>query len=313
VTGVSSSLTNGIGQGPGWCCSYCSAPLTVQAHGLYCAPEGRWFASLDGVHRLLPEERRRELRPFLELYQRVRRDQGWRAEAGLPEVPADHPHAAIWKARAGRLQRGLELVAARLGPGPWRVLEVGAGCCWAALHLLEGGHQVVAVDVNLDPDDGLLAPNHTSRMARRLERAEADMEALPLEPAGFDLVLAAGSLHYPARSSRVLVELRRVTRRGGLLLVLDSPSFRRRPDGEAMVARRMRAQARRYAVLPPRESQSSYFVLGELPGLFERSGWRLEVQGWPGPLWERASDLIQILLHGRRGPRYPTLLGTRHG
>lgn len=313
MTGASAGISHGFGQEPGWCCSYCSAPLEVQAHGLYCAAEGRWFATLDGVHRLLPEERRRELRPFLELYQRVRRDQGWRAEPGLPEVPRDHPHAAIWKARAARFQRGLDLLATRLGPGPWRVLEVGAGCCWASLHLLASGHQVVAVDVNLDADDGLTAPNRTLAAAWRLERAEADMEALPLEPAGFDLVLAAGSLHYPARTSRILVELRRVTRRGGLLLALDSPSFRRRPDGEAMVARRMRAQARRYSVLLPRESQSSYFVLGELPGLFERAGWKLEIQGWPGPLRERARDLIEVLRHGRRSARFPIVLGTRHG
>ncbi len=139
------------------------------------------------------------------------------------------------------------------------------------------------------------------------------MEALPLEPSSFDLVLAIDSLHYPARVSRVLVELRRVTRRGGLLLVLDSPSFRRRPDGEVMVARRMRAQARRYSVLLPRENQSSYFVLDELPGLFERSGWSLEVHGWPGALRERASDLIEILRHGRRAARFPMLLATRHG
>lgn len=65
MTGGSVGLTRGLDREAGWCCSYCSAPLEVQAHGLYCAAERRWFASLDGVHRLLPEERRRQLGPFL--------------------------------------------------------------------------------------------------------------------------------------------------------------------------------------------------------------------------------------------------------
>ena len=313
MTGATAEPAGGLGQDPGWCCSYCAAPLELEAHGLYCAAEGRWFATLDGVHRLLPEERRRELRPFLELYQRVRRDEGWRAEPGLPEVPEHHPQAAIWRARANRFQRGLDLAVNRLGAGPWRVLEVGAGCCWASIQLQASGHHVTAVDVNLDSDDGLTAPNRMLSEPWRLPRAEADMEALPLEPARFDLVLAAGSLHFPAHLMRTLVELRRVTRRGGVLLVLESPTFRRRPDGEAMVARRMREEARRYSVLLPRESQSSYFVLGELPGVFERSGWGLEIHGWPGPLREQARDLLEIFRHGRRTARLPVLLGTRHG
>ena len=66
----------------GWCCSYCGAPLAPHGEGLLCADEQRWFATDDGVHRLLPDERRREILPFLELYQRVRRDEGWRAEPG---------------------------------------------------------------------------------------------------------------------------------------------------------------------------------------------------------------------------------------
>ena len=44
---------------PGWCCSHCSAPLEVRTHGLYCAAEGRFFAQIDGVYRLLTEGRRR--------------------------------------------------------------------------------------------------------------------------------------------------------------------------------------------------------------------------------------------------------------
>jgi SAM-dependent methyltransferase len=283
----------------GWCCSYCAAPLRPFASGLLCAEEQRWFATQDGVHRLLPDERRREIRPFLELYQRVRRDEGWR-----PEVCA---------ARGVPLDEAVALAQPHLGPGPWRVLEAGAGCGWASVRLLGQGHRVAGVDVNLDPTDGLPAANPLLPAPEALPRAEAEMDALPLEPSSFDLVLAVGSLHVGPRLTRTLVELRRVVRRGGVLLVLDSPVFRDRPDGEAMVADRMRAHARRYPPGLPRESEPSYLVLPELHELFSSSGWRLAVHGWP-PWWrERLGDVASAGRHRRPPPRFPILVGRRDG
>lgn len=294
-----------------WRCSYCAAPLVPYGEGLMCADETRWFGTDGGVHRLLPAERRQAVQPFLELYQRVRRDEGWRAQPGLPTVPPDHPHASIWRARAERFERGLALCAAALGRSRWDVLEVGAGCAWASAALLARGHRAVAVDVNLDPQDGLRAADALLPAGAVLPRAEAEMDALPVAEASFDLVLAAGALHYPRDLARTLVELRRVTRKGGVLLVLDSPVYRRRPDGEAMVAARMKAQERRYRTTVPRESQSSYLVWGELPGLFGGAGWTLESHGWPGPLRERLRDALEVARHGRRTARFPILLARR--
>ena len=298
---------------PGWCCSYCGAALQAAAHGLVCAGEGRYFATDRGIHRLLPEDRHRETRAFLELYQRVRRDEGWRAEPGLPDVGPRHPRAALWRGRAERLDAGLLLAESVLGRAPWRALDVGAGCCWIAARLLERGHHVAAVDVNLDAEDGLAAGDVLLAKGASLERAEAEMEALPLEPQGFDLVVAGASLHYPAALARTLVELRRVTRRDGVLLVLDSPVYRRRVDGEAMVAERMSRQAERYGVRVPRESQSGYLVLPELRDTFAGAGWRLEVHRWPSPLRELLRDALEIVRHGRRTARFPILLGHRDG
>lgn len=297
----------------GWCCSYCSAPLEQRAHGLYCGAEQRWFATHRGIHRLLPEERRREILPHLELYQRARRDEGWRAEPGLPEVAPGHPKAALWRERAARFRQALDLATAALGPGPWRALEVGAGCCWAAVRLLERGHSVAAVDVSLDPDDGLPAADLLLEDPGRLLRAEAEMEALPLEPGLFDLVLAAGALHHAQRLTRALVELRRVTRRGGLLLVLDSPVYRWRRDGEAEVADLMRRLGRRYGLAVPRESLAGYLVLGELAETFGSAGWKLELHGWPGRLREWARDVVEIARRGRRPARFPILVARRDG
>jgi SAM-dependent methyltransferase len=295
----------------GWCCSYCSAPLAPRGSGLYCAAEGRWFASLDGVHRLLPEDRRRELLPHLELYRRVRRDEGFVAEPGLPEVPGRHPHAATWRRRARSFQAALARAGSVLGPGPWRVLEVGAGAAWVSLRLLDAGHQVVATDVNLDPADGLLAPNRFLATPSLLPRAEAEMEALPFEPGLFDLVVVAGALHHTPRLGRALVEIRRVLRTGGLVLVMDSPVYRRRADGEATVAHRMEDLGRRYGMAIPRESQAGYLVVGELAGAFASAGFSLAVLGWPGRAAEWTGDALAVLRHGRPTARFPVLVGSR--
>ena len=298
---------------PGWCCSYCSSPLLLRPHGLFCHAEGRFFASVSGVYRLLPEERRREILPFLEMYQRVRRDEGWSALPILPNLPPGARHADIWKRRAVAFRRAVEIAGKAMGPGPWRVLEIGAGNCWTGLRLMERGHRVAAVDVNLDPMDGLVAAERISPLAEHLPRAEAEMEALPFEPYSFDLVAASAALHYTSRLARTLVELRRVTRRGGMLLVWDSPVYRRREDGEAMVAARMRRHQDRYGVVAPREGEAGYLVLGELKDLFASAGWLLEVHGWPGHLREALRDLVEKGRVGRRTARFPILLGRRDG
>jgi hypothetical protein len=98
-----------------------------------------------------------------------------------------------------------------------------------------------------------------------------------------------------------------------VLLVLDSPVYRRRPDGEAMVADRMRDLGRRYGLSIPRESQSGYLVIGEMSEAFRTCGWTLEVHGWPGPAREWARDLLEIGRHGRRTARFPILLARRDG
>jgi SAM-dependent methyltransferase len=298
---------------PGWCCSYCSQPLLPRPHGLFCDAEGRFFANVGGIYRLLPEERRREILPFLEMYQRVRRDEGWRARPGLPETLPDAPNAAVWKLRAASFRRAMDVLGRALPAMTWRALEIGAGCCWASLRLLERGHRVAAVDVNLDPDDGLPAADRISPLAEHLPRAEAEMESLPFEPGSFDLVLATGALHYTSRLSRTLVELRRVTRRGGVLIAWDSPVYRRREDGEAMVSARMQRHRDRYGVAMPREGESGYLVLGELAGLFASAGWMLEVHGWPGRPREIFRDALEKARVGRRTARFPVLLARRDG
>jgi hypothetical protein len=126
-------------------------------------------------------------------------------------------------------------------------------------------------------------------------------------------VLAVDSLHHARGIQRALVEWRRVTRRGGALLVLESPVYVRREDGEADVARRMRHLRRHYAIEPGREALPGYLVRSELGSLFAQSGYRLEDAPAASGLASRALEIAAALL-GRSGlPTRPVLLARRDG
>jgi SAM-dependent methyltransferase len=274
----------------GWCCPSCAFPLEPLGAGLRCASEERAFASWDGVHRLLAEERRRELQPQLEVLEHARR-----RDPAAPE--------------AGRFDQAVDVLRRGLGGGGWRLLQPFAGSAEVSVRLAGLGHRVVALDPSVDDRVGLRA----AAPVRGLERAEADLEELPLEPAHFDAVVCVGALHHAPRLGRTLVELRRVTRRGGLLVAWGSPVFRRRADGEAVLTRDMEAQAKRYGFALPREQQPGYLVVGELPALFDSAGWTLSVVDWPAPVTELAEDLWGRLTRRGHAGRRPLLVARRSG
>ncbi len=53
----------------------------------------------------------------------------------------------------------------------------------------------------------------------------SDIEALPLRAGSFDAVIAAATLHYALDLFGALAEAARVLRRGGLLIIADSPVY----------------------------------------------------------------------------------------
>ena len=165
----------------GWCCSYCGAPLTPRGSGLFCRAEERWFATRDGVHLLLPEERRRVLGAFRDMRERAERALG----RDMREVmSSDHCFREV----LGRMEAGIGR-GGRYGP--------------ASTKARTGWSRPACVVAVVDPRDG----NAETPTLLGLPRAEAELDALPLEPGRFDLVVAAASLHSSPSLPRALVEL----------------------------------------------------------------------------------------------------------
>ena len=102
-----------------------------------------------------------------------------------------------------------------------RVLEVGAARCWGALHLVPRGVEYVATDILADPVIGLGRGAFYERHVGPFERVQADGENLPFASGSFDLVYCVASLHHALDARRMLKEMARVTRRGGVVAALN--------------------------------------------------------------------------------------------
>jgi SAM-dependent methyltransferase len=161
------------------------------------------------------------LRRFVEDYRKLRLAEGLASPDPqfthqLPFRDVTGRNTAIWRVRA--LHYAVIRGCLALLPGARRILDVGAGNGWLARRLA-GRYEVTALDV--DATDTGLGGLHDQRVGR----LRADLEALPVDDASFDVAIAAASLHYAPDLPRALAELARVLRPRGVLIVADSPLY----------------------------------------------------------------------------------------
>jgi len=108
-----------------------------------------------------------------------------------------------------------------LAPEEWRgkrVLEVGCGAGRFTQLMLEWGAQLVSLDYSRAIEASVR--NNADAVAEgRLVPGQADIFALPVRPASFDIVLCYGVLQHTGAANRALHSLWRHVAPGGLLLV----------------------------------------------------------------------------------------------
>jgi SAM-dependent methyltransferase len=188
-------------------CPVCTGRVTGD-RPLRCLGCGRLYPVVEGIPRLLDDslpgiaEKRREIAGWV----RKAQAEGWYREddevdAGLPQVSWDD---SVWRANAHSFDA---LLHHYVRPG-MRVLEVGAAKCWAAQHLLPRGCEYVATDIL------------TERVGP-FDRVQADGEHLPFADGEFDLTFCVATLHHALDLPRMVAELARVTRRGGIVAALN--------------------------------------------------------------------------------------------
>jgi SAM-dependent methyltransferase len=191
-----------------------------------------------GLCRFLSPQRTAAAGPFLQQYRAVRARHGYRSDVPdyyrmLPCVGPGDPRADEWRVRRDSFAHLQRYVLGANGHQAKRVLDLGAGSGWMSHRLAELGHRVVAVDRFDDEADGLGACRH---YPVAFATVQADFDALPFEPAQFDLAVFNGSLHYSPDPAATLAEAARMLAAGGVIVVMDSPMFSRERHGAAMLA-----------------------------------------------------------------------------
>jgi SAM-dependent methyltransferase len=98
-----------------------------------------------------------------------------------------------------------------------RVLEVGAAKAWAARFWLERDCEYVATDILVDPNIGL----GRGAFYGEFGRVQADGENLPFGDATFDVTYCVATLHHALDLPKMVRELSRVTKPGGVVAGLN--------------------------------------------------------------------------------------------
>lgn len=290
-------------------CLRCKGELTLEAPDqLRCEKDALVFHQIDGVWRFLLPERESHFSRFIMDYETVRRFEGrFSADAAyyraLPFRDLSGGFSADWKIRAASF-RLLE----KFLPNKSIVLDVGAGNGWLSNRLALTGHEVCAVDLLVNAEDGLGAwRNYETHFVP----VQAEFSHLPFEDASADVVLFNASLHYAEHYEETLSEALRVLRRNGLLVVMDSPVYHDAESGRQMVAERKADFLTRYGLASDSISSEGFLTHDRMRELGQLLGveWRHHVPAYGlkwalKPLWAR-------LRGGREPAQFGLWLGRR--
>jgi SAM-dependent methyltransferase len=207
-------------------CPVCAHRVREAETGsLGCDGCGRVFPVEDDIPRMLDEalldiaKKRAEIAGWVE----KARSERWyepddEVDAALPYLCRDLVwDVSDWRATEHSFQ---VLLDRYLQPG-MRVLELGAAKCWGAQHLIPRGCEYVGTDILADANIGLGRGAFYERRVGPFPRIQADGEHLPFEDEAFDVTYCVATLHHALDLGRMVREMARVTRPGGLVAALN--------------------------------------------------------------------------------------------
>ncbi len=290
---------------PDLACPSCHRPLVADGAGWRCAEEKIRFPTEDGIPNLLLPGRLEALQEFLTTYQRIRKTERWGTGTAeyyrqLPHVDQSGAHPSIWKIRARTFDFFLRHFTSQVQLRQVRCLDIGAGNCWLSARLAALGHSVVALDINLDPLDGLRALSIMPLSQRsRVVPIQADFAALPFGSESFDIVVFNGSLHYSPDIMSTLSAAMNVLRRQGVLYILDSPIYSSIEAGEQMIQEQKRSHAALLGTDMPERRARGYLTESAVREMESKYRTEVIVPSY-GLRWRLRPAVASVL--GRREP-----------
>lgn len=257
---------------------------------------------VDGIYRTLSPAQQETYDRFIKEYEFIRAAEGrGSVEAAyylaLPYEDLTGNLTSQWKVRA----RTFDYLKRRILPDvPARILDLGAGNGWLSHRLALQGHIPVAVDLLINESDGLGAANHFSTC---FPRVQASLDHLPFPSNTFDIALFNASFHYSEDYRKTLAEALRCTRKGGFVVIADTPWYAEEDSGLRMVSEKQSHFHSTYGFASNSISNQEFLTPGRLDSLASalKLRWRVH-KPFYGLAWSLRP--LKAKLHNRRTPSH---------
>lgn len=261
-----------------------------------------------GIIHALPPDRATHYEQFIRNYEEIRAAEGRGSDndnfyLGLPYSDSTGRNCEQWRIRANSFEYLLNRVlktSTRLNGG-W-LLDLGAGNCWMSFRLALAGYYPFAVDLLINPNDGLGAAEHYRKHLPMLfPRVQADLMALPFQDGQFDAAIFNASFHYAENDEAALREALRCVRNGGIVIICDTPWYSREDSGKRMVFERRATFLQRYGTASDSIESVEYLTDERLRSLEEHLEIKWTVHS-PNYGFKWTMRPVVARLHNRREP-----------
>jgi SAM-dependent methyltransferase len=220
-----------------------------------------------GIVHALPPERAAHYARFMEDYERIRAAEGRGSESddfylNLPFRDVSERNSEQWRIRAQSYEYLLQhLLKLNLQEGNGRILDLGAGNCWMSFRLALTGYHPFAVDLLANDRDGLGAgARYENHLTAMFPRFQAEIARLPFQDEQFDTIIFNASFHYSEDYGITLREAFRCVRKGGMVIVSDTPWYSCEESGRQMVAERRAYFTDRYGTASDSIKSAEYLT-----------------------------------------------------
>jgi SAM-dependent methyltransferase len=270
-----------------------------------------------GIVYALPPDRAAHYEHFIEDYERIRAAEGRGSQEdefylNLPFKDVSGANRHQWKIRARSFDYLMTQILKqnpRFGGG--RVLDLGAGNCWMSYRLALAHYRPFAVDLLTNDNDGLGAAEHfRNHLPTMFSRFQAELARLPFQDDQFDVAVFNASFHYAEDYVSALREALRCVKRGGLVLVSDTPWYSREESGREMVQERRASFLQRFGTSSDSIASLEYLTDERLRALEEELSIRWTIHSPQyGVKW--AMRPLVARLRNRREPSRFRIYATR--
>ena len=265
----------------------------------------------NGIVNALSPDRAAHYSRFIADYERIRAAEGRGSQKdefylSLPYKDTSGRNSKQWKIRSRSYDYLMSHVLGKyLRREGGQILDVGAGNCWMSFRLALARYRPFAVDLLTNEYDGLAAAEHFRKyLPAMFPRFQAELARLPFQDEQFDAVIFNASFHYAEDYVNTLREALRCTKRGGMVIVSDTPWYSSEQSGRRMVLERNASFLERYGTASDSIKSLEYLTDERLRTLEETLGIRWSIHRPRYGLKWAMRPLAATLLNRREPSRF---------